>query len=129
MPHNSKWSHQEWSRAKDLLAREYSTANVAALRGRTQEQLRSKIRWESTPEHTKEERRAQINARRNASGEYKSTPRADKPSSMGAKCSADQLEQARLRLLAPRTISQQLMGDPPPGYSALDRKRQEGARV
>jgi hypothetical protein len=28
------------------------------------------------------------------------------------------------RITAPRTVSASLLGDPPPGYSALDRKRQ-----
>lgn len=28
------------------------------------------------------------------------------------------------RLTAPRTVSASILGDPPPGYSALDRKRQ-----
>lgn len=34
------------------------------------------------------------------------------------------IEEAKRRLNTPRTISQQLLGDPPPGYSALDRQRQ-----
>lgn len=37
------------------------------------------------------------------------------------------LEEAKQRLLAPRSITAMLCGDPPPGYSALDKKQRQNA--
>lgn len=118
-----RWHPKQWAKAKELLARGMTPSAVAPLVGKTAHQLTEKIRWENMPEARREERRLRINARRIASGEYKSARPADFPS-MGSRAAPDLLEQARLRLLAPRTLSQLLMGDPAPGYSALDRKRQ-----
>lgn len=118
-----RWHPKQWAKAQGLLARGMTPSQVAPLIGKTAHQLSEKVRWENTPESKREQRRLRINARRNASGEYKSPPDVNLPS-MGARAAPDLLEEARRRLEAPRTLSQMLMGDPPPGYSALDRKRQ-----
>lgn len=121
---NNYWSAEDWQRVQDMLKDGKTPLQIGASVGRTAHQVRSKIQWERTPEQKREERRLLINARRNASGEYKSTPRPHGYVA-GHRPAPGMLEEAQRRLYAPRTISQMLMGDPPPGYSALDRKQRD----
>lgn len=125
---NQYWTAEDWQRVQDMLQAGKTPLQIGASIGRSAHQVRSKIQWEKTPIQKREDRRILINARRHASGEYKSTPRPDSPK-MGSKASPDLLAEAKKRLYAPRTISQHLMGDPAPGYSALDRKRSEVAEA
>lgn len=125
---NCYWTAEDWQRVQDMLKVGKTPLQIGSSIGRSAHQVRSKIQWERTPEQKREERRIQVNARRHASGEYKSTPRPHGYVSAHRPAPA-MLEEAQRRLYAPRTISQELFGDPPPGYSALDRKRQEVAEI
>jgi len=120
---HERWAAQDWRRAKELLQRGYSINAVATLMGRPPKQVSEKLRWENTSVEKREARRIKINARRHATGEYKSTPRPDGPAT-GPRADPGLFEERDRRLAAPRTIGQILMGDPPVGFSALDRKRQ-----
>lgn len=121
------WSDREFSKAMSLIERGHTLASAAAIIGRPVVQLREKIRWENMSAQRREELRERTNARRRA----KATGAALKsirPNQVfvanASRPSPDLLEEAKSRLYAPRTLSQQLLGDPAPGYSALDRKRQ-----
>lgn len=120
---HERWHAQDWRRASELLHRGYSIAAVATLMGRPPKQISEKLRWENTSVEKREERRIKINARRHATGEYKSTPRPDGPTT-GPRADPSLFEERDRRLATPKTLSAWLLGDPPPGYSALDRKRQ-----
>lgn len=71
--------------------------------------------------------------RRNANREWKLHNTRAKPSSartyraasehVSSRPSAELIEDAQRRLLAPRSITSALMGDPPAGTSALDRRQ------
>src|SRR6185312_7352486 len=120
---HERWAAQDWRRAKELLQRGYSINAVSTLMGRPPKQVSEKLRWENTSVEKREARRLRINARRHATGEYKSTPRPDGPST-GPRADPGLFEERDRRLAAPKTLSGWLLGDPPVGFSALDRKRQ-----
>jgi hypothetical protein len=119
-----KWQPEEWIRVKKLIDRKHDLAYIALVSGRSKEQIKGKLRWETMSKEKKAERRERINKLRTASGEYKSTPRPDKPAALAVRAPAEVMEDRARRMAAPKTITGMLCGDPPPGWSALDRKRQ-----
>lgn len=122
MTHKPLWKASEYKRAMEFIARGHSTASAAAFIGRPPGQLREKIRWEKMSPEKRDHLRMATNRRR--SNKYQSTARAESVVSTSRRPSPEMLAEASIRINAPRTLSQELCGDPPPGYSALDRKRQ-----
>jgi hypothetical protein len=119
---NARWKAYEWQRVKALLDRGHTIASVALMTGKSDLQIRDKLRWESMSEADREVRAAQIKARRKA--EYvPSVPRGDY-STTASRPAPELIADRDRRLAISRTITAAICGDPPFGYSALDRKRQ-----
>lgn len=124
MTQKPHWHPEEYKRAMDLIARGHTIPSAAAIIGRSPAQLREKMRWEGMSKARREELREMTNMRRR--NKYiASMPRGPGAyATTSGRPAPDMLAEAQKRLYAPRTISQEIFGDPPPGYSALDRKRQ-----
>lgn len=114
------WSSQEWETVVGLRKEDHDLHYIAAALNRTERQVREKIRWMEMPEAKRARRRAQINAWRNDKGEYKSVIHSE--ASSFSKATPGQLADRDRRLLAHRTLTAIFCGDPPPGFSALDRR-------
>lgn len=120
------WSAEENAELFRLKAAKYPVDVIASKIGRTYNAVVERWRWIHKSEEKRQRRRDQINLTRRRNGEKPYVPsaghggyavRANRPNDT-------LIAEARKRLYAPRTISQELFGDPAPGYSALDRKRQ-----
>ena len=113
------WSDEEWRRASQLIDDGHAIEVIAQMIGRSYDSLACKMRYEAMDDKQRQHEYDRINAyRRKEGGPYRKVNVADRP--------MDDILAARDRYLsAPRTLSQRLLGDPPPGYSALDRKRME----
>ena len=118
-----RWPHGDWQRAKDLLAHGFEPKRVAQILNRKVGSVLTKMRYEAM---TPEQRRAtqdRVNAnRRKRAAQYVQVRSFE---TVASRPTADILAERDRYLSAPRTLTQSLLGDPPPGYSALDRKRQE----
>lgn len=119
---NSHWAPEEWAQAQKCFTHGMTIPETAVRIGRSYESLRGKVAWENMTEAQKVARRALINARRNASGEYKSTPRPDKPAAKPRACPEQIADRDRRYKIHPRDLTASFFGDPLPGYSALDRR-------
>jgi len=117
--------------ARDLIARKASDAECMAALGRSRNTLQARMAYHDDPK-----RREIVKARAKVFGKKrnrKKVPRdpatcepyvrRDRPE-YDIKLSPAALSDARYRNNAPRPLTAWICGDPPPGYSALD-KRQE----
>lgn len=120
-PHMRLWTDEEWQKVVTLRAEGRDLEYIAGCIRRTVRQIREKIRWVEMPESKRAERRARINSWRNANNEYKSVKHIDQNSA--SKATPSMLAERDQRMLAPRSLTAMFMGDPSPGFSALDRKR------
>jgi hypothetical protein len=124
----NRWSDEETQRLRELMkthGRDFKA--IGKLMGRTHQSCEHRWRWINMP--------ADQLARRNAAEakrkkELRATEAAEKnPNGYDfivrkSIIPADVFIERDRRLGAPRTIGSLILGDPPPGYSALDRKRQ-----
>jgi hypothetical protein len=116
-----KWQPEEWIRVKNLIDRKHNLDYIALVSGRSKEQIKGKIRWETMTEEKKQERRDRLNAYRNK--ERGSNKRVKPPIMTHRAPPPELLAEREMRLMAPQTLTGALCGDPPPGFSALDRKQ------
>lgn len=125
----NRWQPYEWKKVTNLLSRGYSVPAIAAMIGRKDYQLRDKIRWEQMSVEKREERSAQLRARRTRQALEQKTARVHLEVVSTAKRPPDELltERQHRSDLKPRDLTAAFFGDPLPGYSALDRKQQAGA--
>lgn len=112
------WKPYEVAKLKSMLERGMDANAIALILGRSYQQVKGKIRWESMTEEQRQERRDRINARRK--GEYK-TENIFRPEPV-QKVSPEALAERSRRLAAPQTLTGFLCGDPPVGFSALERR-------
>ena len=113
------WSDEEWQRASQLIDGGHAIKVIAQLIGRSYDSLVGKMRYEAMDDEQRQAEHDRINAYRRKEGSpYRKVNVANRPTN-------DILDERDRYLSAPRTLSQRLLGDPPPGYSALDRKRME----
>lgn len=119
-----KWSPYEWKRVQTLVARGHSIPSIALMIGRKDYQIRDKIRWENSSAEKREERSAQLRAKRARQALEQQTERVHLEFVKPGKRPGEDLLQERQRRadLKPRDITAAFFGDPLPGYSALDRK-------
>jgi hypothetical protein len=114
-----KWQPEEWIRVKNLIDRKHNLDYIALVSGRSKEQIKGKIRWETMSEEKRQERRDRLN-------KYRATVRTItrvKPPIMTHRAPpAERLAERAMRLMAPQTLTGAFCGDPPVGFSALDRK-------
>lgn len=120
------WSREEWEKAKAMLAQGFLRETVAAEIGRTLAQLRQKIAWENMSPEVREMKRNRINNWRRAKAALKPAPvvRHRVPSPILEKAPPELFVERARRQMAQRDLTGEFFGDPPPGYSALDRREQ-----
>lgn len=127
MTKSGRWSAED--NAELLRMKEAKCpVNVIATRlDRKYDSIVERWKWINKCETEKQRRRDTINlARQFRRGETRSSTSRGHGgyATTAGRPAPALLAEAQRYLYAPRTISQQLLGDPPPGYSALDRKRQ-----
>jgi hypothetical protein len=118
MSNAQRWTDEEWQRCKSLLDSGIDAHAVAQILGRTVKQVRSKHQWMTISDKDREHKAAQKRWRR-----------AQHPDLTIHRAQIDYfhvperlLAEREERELAQRTITGILCGDPPPGWSALDRR-------
>lgn len=125
---NNYWPAREWKRAKEMLDRGHSPAMVAQMVGRSAAQVRGKARWEKMTPEEREARQIRINENRKSRALVPSEARYQpEPVRNYGKAPVSVFEERARRQAIQRCPIDELLGVPPPGYSALDRKRQEMA--
>lgn len=124
MSNSTYWPAGEWKRAKDLLDRGHTPAAVGAMIGKSAAKVRGKIQWERMTPAQRETRRLQINAARKSRAQAPSEKRFQAERAGYEKAPAHVFEERARRQAAVRSPIAELLNEPPPGYSALDRKRQ-----
>jgi hypothetical protein len=121
---HQKWSEEETGRLLDLMkthGRDFKT--IGRLLGRTPQSAEHRWRWVTMPEDQIQERVRKDKIRQAAI-------RAAAKGKHGAPISKmevphDVIIERELRLAAPMSVSAFVLGDPPTGFSALDRKLAE----
>lgn len=120
------WTAEDWSRAKELLATGLGYDDIAVRLRRTTRAVKAKFQKESlTPEQRarraeyQRRKRAETTASRTVAGvTFVRVPRE-------TAAMDNALNDRNVRInLAPRSLTAAFFGDPLPGYSALDQRRQ-----
>ena len=120
---NFLWTEEETATLTAMMRAGFGFDDVAAkLPGRSRQSVKERWRWINRSEEIKQARRDRVNRYR---AEHRGEPDPGVRRSMPMQhVPADILIDRDTRLLAPRSITGTICGDPPPGFSALDRKRQ-----
>jgi hypothetical protein len=107
-----RWTDEQWTQAQALKAAGHTTKQIADAMGLTRKQVGKKFEMKSAARIEKDKRRAALYRHINVVD--MPGPRVNPPE--------DVLRERDARMVAScrRSIGAQLMGDPPPGYSALD---------
>ncbi len=97
----------------DVIAERFSTSVV---------RVKNRICWDNKNDETRERLKKRVQDRRKRKSLGYSSSHPDKPST-GPAVTREQLAERAMRLAAPcRDIAGMLFGDPPVGYSALERR-------
>lgn len=121
----NRWSDEETQRLLDLMkthGRDFKT--IGKLMKRTHQSCEHRWRWINMPVDQLDGRKRRENARKAVIRQTAKGTKHDLPVRKIVVPDHVIAEQVR-RMSAPLTISAFVLGDPPLGYSALDRKRQE----
>lgn len=113
-----RWTDEEWAHAKQLLDQGYAIKNVAKITGRTVRQVCSKKQWMLMSAEGRERKALQKSLRRSEQAEVLKINRADGAISVPEDLVADR----NARAMVGRSVTALICGDPPPGWSALDRR-------
>lgn len=116
----ARWSQEDLETLKQLLRKGKTHAQIACALNTSVERVKNRVCWDGMSGWQRELKR-QGNNRRRLNGRATSDRRQQYPIS-ASKPKPELLEDAARRLLAPRTLTGELMGDPPIGYSALERR-------
>ncbi len=122
-----KWEAHETQLLRSMREEGCKFQEIADKLNRTFSSVQEQWRWNNRDEDQKQQRRDRINLNRNrrSNGFTRYGPASGhRAQQVIARPTETLLEERERRLAAPRTLSQRLLGDPAPGYSALDRKRQ-----
>lgn len=115
-----RWTEDETATLKHLKAEGYLVKTIAHKLGRTEVSVRERWRWINKDEDQKEMRRQQVNMNRQ---QWRSN-QAENIVSRALRASPEAIAERDHRLSLRRSLTSAFFNDPPPGYSALDRKRQ-----
>lgn len=123
MAHKKLWTADEWAAAQRLRAEGYQFAGIAARHGRGINGVKEKFRWEAMTAAQREARAARIHGHKVAYRERASSyrPQAQVTASLRPPESSFQEREAR-HAAGPRDLTGAFFGDPPRGYSALERR-------
>jgi hypothetical protein len=114
------WTDEQTAKARELLAAKAPNETFIAEIGRSKVAARARIRYLGDPEGFKSKRRAERPSRaKTASKRVENPDRFYIPDEVIAAAAA--------RLTAHRSLTAQLCGDPPVGFSALDRRQAEAS--
>lgn len=105
MSYPSIWTPEMWARAQEMRAQKFTTAEIGAELRLSAQQIRDRF---SNKSH--------FQTKRGKGERIIAMPQASS-SALGER-------DARAVAAARRTLTQQFCGDPPPGYSELDKRRQ-----
>jgi hypothetical protein len=120
----NKWSDEETQRLLDHMkvhGRDFK--RIGKLMGRTHQSCEHRWRWINMPPDQLKSRSAREAARKAKLRQLEKGVRHDLPVRKMI-VPDDVIVERDQKLSAPITIGSLILGDPPPGYSALDRKRQ-----
>lgn len=120
------WTKEETASLREMRGKGCNWEEIGSAVRRSAQSCKEHWRWLHMSEELREKRRLRVNERRRTRAGHGYLPAATTAGyiSVSGRPIEDLIAEARQRLNAPRTISQMVFGDPPPGYSALDRKRQ-----
>ena len=116
----TKWSLEDLGTLKQLLREGQTHAQIARALNTSVQRVKNRICWDCLSGWQREKRR-QGNNRRRLNGRAPRYKRPDNPT-IASKPKPEVLEEASRRMSAPRTLTGAIMGDPPIGYSALERR-------
>lgn len=115
------WSEQETATLYEMKAARFSEVAIAARINRTVHAVNERWRWVNMTEEAKQARRERVNAARCVKRNLQGHTR--KPTSQFNLVIPESVfEDRNRRINTPRSLGAELMGDPHPGYSALDRR-------
>ena len=114
------WSPDELETLHRMLAENKTRVEIAEALGCARARIDGRIRFErKTPEQRLEEKKRKAEWFRHRTGirSYREqTISSSRPS-------YELIEEAKLRAMAPRSLTAEFFGDPPKGWSALDRRQ------
>jgi hypothetical protein len=116
------WLPEHTQLARELFARRASEAEFRETLGRSKQAAREHVKWKDDPEYR---------AKRNISRASGKAPSKNRRRSFGQihvdrPTTPERLRQeANERASAPQTLTGFVFGDPPIGYRAIDRKREQ----
>ncbi len=120
---NNMWSPEDWANVVRLRAEGLTIPAVAARIGRRANTLKAKIRWEAMDEDERAARAARIKGYKR---KHRQTIKSDRQFEMVRKEGRPSLEtiedRERRHAAGPRDLTGAFFGDPPRGYSALERR-------
>lgn len=116
----AKWSPEDLETLKRLLREGKTHAQIACVLNISVERVKNRVCWDNLSGWQRE-KRLQANNRRRLGGRTLTYRRSDNPTT-ASKPKPEVLEEAARRMSAPRTLTGAIMGDPPIGYSALERR-------
>jgi hypothetical protein len=123
----TRWTFVEITRLRKMLEEGKSREHIASILGMSVQRVSERIKQENTSPEQKRAKYERAKALREKNKTEKprrlvSHPRYDAVLPHG-RPTAEMLEKAHLRSIAPRSLSATLLGDPPVGYSALDQRQ------
>lgn len=113
-----RWTAEEWARAKSLLDAGYRVKAVAQILGRDPQNVSSKLQYMKTTEERLRDKNWK--RRKKYAGDHGS--KIHRVDSIVVAVPAEALVDRNARAAAPRSLTAFVFGDPPPGWSALDRR-------
>lgn len=113
-----RWTDEEWARAEQLLADGCAVKAVAIMLGRTVREVCSKKQWMQMSADQRERKALQKQQRRAEQKEGVTINRAE----IKIFAPEDAVADRNARMMADRSLTAFVFGDPPPGWSALDRR-------
>lgn len=110
------WTPEQTQLARELFARRATEAEFRNAIGRSREAAREHVKWKDDPDHREMRNIARAGRRATARG-YRSAEIVGVPERLR--------HEANERASAPQTLTGFVFGDPPIGYRAIDRKREQ----
>lgn len=122
MPRGRVWTEEETAILRQMVDADSGMPALMARLGRSKHSIKERWRWISRTEENKAQRREQINLNRRIRSQF--GPGATNPRGVSVRGMPEQViadREARIGA-GPRDLTGAFFGDPPRGFSALDRK-------
>jgi hypothetical protein len=121
MSRGSLWTEEETAVLREMMAAGCSYTEMMAKIGRSKHSIKERWRWINHSEEERAKRRKQINLNRNIRTQFGN---GVSPTRLAPRVIPEEVTAHRAARIAagPRDLSGAFFGDPPRGFSALDRK-------